>query len=136
MIAAHHLKIALSMGFVFVNGNIFFHTKSKGVDFLTSEYCTSRSLKTIMTALGGIINKYNCRSFTITNFHRDNEFDKSALKELLEPILIHIYGRKEHVPPGSVVGLHIVASPISTYYFNGSITDRGYSWSTRQFPFQ
>ena len=52
-----------------------------------------------MTALEGVINKYNCRGFTITDFHGDNEFNKSTLKEFLEPGLTHIYGREEHVPP-------------------------------------
>ena len=80
MIAEHHLRVSLSIDFFFVDGNIFFHTKLNGVGFVTSQYCTSRSLKTIMTTLEGIINKYNCRGFTITDFHGDNEFDKSALK--------------------------------------------------------
>ena len=52
-----------------------------------------------MTALDDIINKYNCRGFNITDFHGDNEFDKSALKDFLQPALTHIYGRDEHVPP-------------------------------------
>ena len=97
MVAKHHLTIALSMDFFFVNKNMFFHTKSQKVDFLTSQYCTSRSLRTIITALQKIINKYNCRGFSITDFHRNNEFDTDALKKFLEPALMHIYGRVEHV---------------------------------------
>ena len=36
MVAAHHLTIALAMDFFFVNGNMFFHTKSQKVNFLTA----------------------------------------------------------------------------------------------------
>ena len=39
-------------------------------------------------------NKYTNRNFTITDYHGDNEFDKSALKDFLEPALINTYGRK------------------------------------------
>ena len=50
-----------------------------------------------MTALEKVINKYNCRSFNICDYHGDNEFDKQALRDFLEPALLHIYGREEHV---------------------------------------
>ena len=78
MIAEHHLDAALAMDFFFINGNIFFHTKSYKIDFLTAQYCTSRSLKTIMTALETVINKYQCRSFKLTDYHGDSEFDKQS----------------------------------------------------------
>jgi hypothetical protein len=51
MIAQHHHDVALAMDFFYVNGNIFFHTKSSNINFLTAQYCTSRSLRTIITAL-------------------------------------------------------------------------------------
>ena len=79
------------MYFFFVNGNMFFHVKSKGVYFLTSQHCASRSLKTMMTAL-------DCRNFNVTDFQGDNEFDKSALKDFLEPVLMHKHGREEYAP--------------------------------------
>ena len=85
------------MYFFFVNGNMFFHVKSEGVYFLTSQHCASRSLKTMMTALRGMINKHNCRNFNMTDFYGDNEFDKSALKDFPESALMHTCGRKEHV---------------------------------------
>ena len=97
MVALHHSNIALSMDFFFVNGNIFFFTKSDKINFLTAQYCTSRTLRTIMTALEKVINKYSCRSLNICDYHGDNEFDKQALKYFLEPALCHIYGREEHV---------------------------------------
>ena len=51
-----------------------------------------------MTAHQSIINKYTCRGFIITDVHGDNKFDKAAIKDFLEPALVHIYGREEHVP--------------------------------------
>ena len=87
MIAQHHLNVALAMDFFFVNGSIFFHTKSNKIDFLTAQYCTSRSLRTIITALELIINKYLSRSFKLTDFHGDSEFDKEKLKDFLEPVI-------------------------------------------------
>ena len=99
MISEHHLNLALYMGFFYVNGNIFLHTKTNKVNFLTALYCTSRSLRTIMTVLEKVINKYSCRSFNICNFHGDNEFDKDIIKKFLNPALLHIYGQNEHVGP-------------------------------------
>ena len=54
-------------------------------------------MRTIITALEKVINKYTCRSFNVTDYHGDNEFDKEQLKDFLQPALLHIYGRKEHV---------------------------------------
>ena len=91
------MNIALSIDFFFMNGNIFFHTKLEKMDFLTAQSCSSRSMRTILTALEKIINTYTCRSFRITNYHGDNEFDKEAIRDFLEPAILHIYGREVHV---------------------------------------
>ena len=99
MISQHHSNIALCMDFFFVNGNIFFHTKTDTINFLTAQYCTSRSLRTIITALETVINKYSCRSLNICDYHGDNEFDRSALKDFLQPAAVHIYGKGEHCGP-------------------------------------
>ena len=80
MIAQRHSNVSLAMDFFFVNGNIFFHTKSEKIDFLTAQHCSSRSLRTIMTALETVMSKYTCRSFKVTDYHADNEFDKQTLK--------------------------------------------------------
>ena len=74
-----------------------FHSKTDKVNLFTVWYCTSRSLKTIMTALVPIFNKYNNRFFSITDIHGDSEFDKAALKDFIQPSLLHIYGREEYV---------------------------------------
>ena len=52
-----------------------------------------------MTALEKVINKYNCHGFTIIEFHGNNEFDKALLNQFLEPALMHMYSREEHVDP-------------------------------------
>ena len=102
-VATHDRKASSHYSFIhnffYVNGNIFFQFKSAKIDFLTTQYRTSRSLKIIMTALNTIINKYNGRSFEIIDFHGDNEFNKAALKYFLQPALVHIYGKAEHVGP-------------------------------------
>ena len=82
MIRQHHCTVALSMDFFFVNSNMFFHAKSDKINFLTAQYYTSRSLKTIMTALEGVTNKHKRRSFNISDFHGDNEFDKKITERL------------------------------------------------------
>ena len=53
----NHRTIALSMDFFFVNGKNAFDTKSDEINFITAQYCTSRSPKTIMTKLEGVTNK-------------------------------------------------------------------------------
>ena len=98
--------------FFFANGNIFFHTKSYKVDFITAQYCSSRSLRTIITALEKVQHKNGSRGFIITDYHGDNEFDKSALKEFLEPALLHVYGRNEHVGPIACNGIPYRRIPI------------------------
>ena len=52
-----------------------------------------------MTTLNTIIDKYNRISFEIVDFHGDNIFDEAALKDFLQPILVHIYGKADHVGP-------------------------------------
>ena len=97
IILEHHPKLALGLDFFFINGNIFLLSKSHKVDFLTAQYCNSRSLRTIVTAVEKILHKCDCRGFEITDLHGDNEFDKEAFKDFLEPISFHSYGREEHV---------------------------------------
>ena len=99
MIHKHHSNVSLGIDFFFVKGNIFFHAKSNKINFITAQYCTSRSLRTIITALEKVMNKDSARSSNITEYHADNDFDKSVLRDFLEPVLLHIYSRKEHVGP-------------------------------------
>ena len=84
------------MDFFYVNGNIFMHTKSDNIDFLTAQYCTSISMRTIITALETIISKYTCRSLNIHDFHRNNEFDKEALR-IFYNILCYTSTKRENM---------------------------------------
>ena len=83
MILEHHPKLALVIDFFFINGNIFLHTKSQKVNFLTAQYCTSRSLRTVIIAVEKVMHKYDCRGFQITDIHADNEFDKELFRDFL-----------------------------------------------------
>ena len=97
IIQQQHHKIALSMDFFFVNGNIFFHTKSHKVNFISVQSCNSGSIGTIIAGLKLIQKKYRTRGFSISEYHGDNEFDKSEIKDFLTPALVNIYARHEHV---------------------------------------
>ena len=83
MVAQHHLKVSLSMDLFFANGIIFFHTKSYKLNFVSTQYCKSRSLKIIKAGLSIIQNKYKGRSFEIEDCHGDNESDKASLNDFL-----------------------------------------------------
>ena len=73
------------------------HPKTNKVNFLTAQCCASRSLRTIMTVLEKVVSKHTCRSFNLCDFYGDDEFDKEALRHFLNPALLRIYGREEHV---------------------------------------
>ena len=96
MISTHHLNLAIGTDFFFANGSIFLHAKSQKINLLTSQFCASRSLRTIITALEKVMRKHNCRGLKITDMRADNEFDKAELKNILQPMLLHIYGQDEH----------------------------------------
>ena len=51
----------------------------------------------MITALEKVMHKHDCRGFKITDMHAENEFDKVALMYFLQPTLLHICGRDEHV---------------------------------------
>ena len=67
------------------------------VDFTTSQFCTSRSLRTIIASLEKIIHKYKSRLLKLTTFHGDPKFDKSEPQNFLEPSLLHIYAAIKHI---------------------------------------
>ena len=97
IIQQQHQEIALSMDFFFVNGNIFFHTKSHKLDFISVQSCTSRTIGTIIAGINVVKKKYDARNFSISDYHADNEFDKAEIKDFLTPANMNIYARLEHV---------------------------------------
>ena len=90
-------NLQLYVDYFFVNRLPFLHTKSSKVDFLTVQTGENRTTNSILKGLKRVVNTYEKRGFTITDLHADNEFDIETLKENLEPINTHIYGKLEHV---------------------------------------
>jgi hypothetical protein len=97
VISTHHKELQLYFDFFYVNGYLFLATKTSKVNFITATPMKSRSTNAIIEALSNIINMYKSRGFTITIIHGDNEFNIRDLMTSLQPALVTIYGRNEHV---------------------------------------
>ena len=96
-ISEFHRDVDLFMDFFFVNKVPFLHTKSKNINFLSIQSFQKRTVKNITEGLSTVINAYQSRGLQITSIHGDNEFNITTLKESIRPIMLHIYGRNEHV---------------------------------------
>ena len=90
-------NIQLYVDFFFVNRLPFLHTKSSKIDFLTVQSGETRHTKSIVKGIKRVINTYENRGFSITDLHADNEFDINILKQEIDLISTHFYGRIEHV---------------------------------------
>ena len=77
---------------------IFLHTKSKEVNYVTIHYLPDRKFNTISKKLKIVIKKYLSRGFTITDVFGDNEFASEKYTNLLLPATLHICSKGEHVP--------------------------------------
>ena len=93
----HHKHVDLYCDFFFVNKIPFLHTKSKNINFLSVQYCKSRSGYTIKQGLKYVKSKYEHRGFVVQHLHADNEFNIDGLENILKGTKIHIYAAKEHV---------------------------------------
>ena len=89
-----HQRLKLHMDYFFVNGNIFFHTKSKPLDFLTLQYSTSRHMRHVQRGLEKIQGLYKNAGFIIDSYSGDNEFE--PLRTFLSPTLLDITAANEH----------------------------------------
>ena len=96
-IIQHYPNLQLYVDYFFVNRLPFLHTKSSKIDFLTVQSGDNRNTNSIIQGLQKVVNTYTKRGFTITDLHGDNEFDIQEIKDELEPINTHIYGKVEHV---------------------------------------
>ena len=96
-ISIHHSSVSLSVDFFYVNGHVFFMSKSSKLNFTTAKYHKSRSMKSIINSLNDIRQLYSSRGFRIENIHGDNEFNKEEIKKSQLPALFHIYGKDKHV---------------------------------------
>ena len=54
-------------------------------------------MQQIINKLEAILNKYIPRGFEITSIHGDNGFNVKDIKDFLLPIIVHIYGKGEHM---------------------------------------
>ena len=63
-ISKHHKNIELYIDFFFINGYTFLHTKSRKVNLLTADICTSRSKSQIINTLETIRQTYDVRGST------------------------------------------------------------------------
>ena len=95
-ISNQHKSISISVDFFYVNGHVFFTSKSSKLNFVTAKYHKTRGMKSIIATLDDIRQIYHSRGFIIDNIHGDNEFNKHEIKKS-QPALFHIYGKDEHV---------------------------------------
>ena len=96
-VSTQHQSVNLSVDFFYVNGHVFFTSKSAKLNFVTAKYHKTREMRSIIETLNEIKHIYHSRGFTIDNIHGDNEFNKNDIKKSQLPALFHIYGKDEHV---------------------------------------
>ena len=96
-ITTHQTNVDLSIDFFYVNGHVFFTSKSRKLNFVTAKYHQTRTMKSIINTLNEIRQIYSTRGFKIENIHGDNEFNKDEIKQSQLPATFHAYGKDEHV---------------------------------------
>ena len=96
-IGERHKEVHLYIDFFYINGYPFLVSKSKSINFITAEICSSRGKQQIIRAIEKIRHTYEARGFEVVGVHGDNEFDMESLKDFLLPAILHIYGKNEHV---------------------------------------
>ena len=96
-VSTQHKSVSLSVDFFYVNGHVFFTSKSAKLNFVTAKYHKTRGMKSMIDTLDEIKQIYHSRGFIIDNIHGDNEFNRDEIKKSQLPALFHIYGKDEHV---------------------------------------
>ena len=81
-----------------MNRMTFLHKKSSKITFLTSENCTSKSVKKIIKELNTVNSMYKERDFNIEVFHGGNKLDLNALIYNNRPVSLNICEKGRHVP--------------------------------------
>ena len=94
-VSKHHPTDEIDMDFFFVNGNPFFHTKSKIIKFRAVQPQTGRGKIETSNTLKEIIAAFEMSGIKITALNGDNEFEK--IRDLMQPIAVHIACREEHI---------------------------------------
>ena len=90
-------QITMQIRILYVNQIPFFLSKTGRLNFLSGTKLKSRSGREIINAIEQDINKHEQRGFDITDMHGDNEFNIQSLRDLLQPVNLHIYAKEEHV---------------------------------------
>ena len=87
--------ITLSADVFFVDGIPFLLTLSRGVKFVTAEFCPCRTAKQLVKQLKRVLQVYSRAGFTVRYVLMDGEFEK--LKDELPSIVTNTTAAKEHV---------------------------------------
>ena len=84
------------MDIFFVNGNPFFHTISRKIQFRTVVPITTRTKASLATEAKAILNLYTTRGFTIPDIHADSEF--ACIRKKILPSHLNVTNPDDHVP--------------------------------------
>ena len=94
-------RLRLYIDLIYVNGNVFLHTKAKDVNddlnFVTIDYLKSRTKSSLTKALSKIVIMYLTRGFILTDIYADNEFNVAEYENIFLPARCHIVASNEHV---------------------------------------
>ena len=74
-VLTHHSDVALCIDFMFINGNLFFHSISKNIQFRTTALVTCRSKATMLREIEAVIAIYRRRGLNVTSIYGNQEFD-------------------------------------------------------------
>ena len=75
------LRIKLYINIFYVNGNTFFHAKTKPVDFVTIQKLRDRKRDAIKKIIERIKRMYTSRGFLRTDILANNKFDDQEYKK-------------------------------------------------------
>jgi len=79
----------------YVNGNVFFHTITKRITFITIASVPSRDKAMLSNELKSVLNFYEAKDYVITDVHADHEFQ--CIREDIRPIELDVYAPNDHV---------------------------------------
>jgi len=78
------------------NGNPFFHTKSRLIDFRTVATIPSRSKTVLLRETKNVLNMYESRGYNVPDIHANKEF--ACIRNDVLPIHMNIADADDHVP--------------------------------------
>jgi len=84
------------MDIFYVNGNPFFHTISRLIDFRTVATIPSRSKTVLLRETKAVLNMYEARGYNVPDINADKEF--ACIRNDVLPIHMNIADADDHVP--------------------------------------